>query len=200
MGTKKMAESKIKLPGYVPIRQTVRLTTDEKAPFQERLREAEQSGLTGMNGGRILIEEALPKLEKRLKKLGLWSMMKGVEGMLRRAHMALELSADPEQIQTLTVRAQHQTAHVGYTRINHDPDATYVLTRDLDTMAEAIFSGTCNFCVKKGEEAIKCPLQKALRSCTIADDTNVIEGCMFRPYSDAAYYGLLDDEKEDLAL
>lgn len=54
---------------------------------------------------------------------------------------------------------------------------------------------TCGLCAKKGAEAARCPLQKALRSCTTLPDERIIDGCMFKPYSDAAYYGLLDEEE-----
>lgn len=175
-------------------RVTVRKTTNEEGAFHERFRSSEQEGLMGINGGRILIEEALPKLEIRSKKLGIWWMLKGVVGLLRKAVRMIELTAEPEQMATMAKRAEHMTAHVGYEKVNKDPSATYVLTSDLETMAEAIMADTCSYCQKKGREAKKCPLQQTLRSCTVASDTKEIDGCIFKPYSDAAYLGLLEEE------
>lgn len=190
----------IKRPGYVPIRQMVRVTTDEKAPFQERMRSEEQTGLAELNGSMILMEQGLPRLEKRLRKLKLWWMVKGALGVLRKVNITLELSAEPAQMRTLTARAEHMTVHLGYKRASTDPEVGVVMLDDLRTLTASVLEHQCGFCTKKGEDARKCPVQTALRACTVADDSTVIDGCMFKPYTDTYYLGLDEEEKEDLVL
>lgn len=185
----------LKKPGWVVISPAVRPTTDEKAPFNERLRPDEQTGMMEMNGSRILLEQALPKLERRFKKLGMWWMVKGALGLLTKAGMMAELSGDPAQIKTLTARAEHMIAHVGYKKASTDPEMTVVPVEALNIISEALMDGTCSFCTKKGEEARKCKLQWAMRACTIIGDSKAIDDCIIRPYSDAAYYGLLEEDE-----
>ena len=190
----------LKIPRFL-CQEAVQKTTDEEGAFHERLRAIEQEGLMGLNGGRILMEEALPKLEIRAKKLGIWWMLKGALSLVQKAIRMIELTAEPVQMATIALRASHMIAHVGYEKVNKDPSGTYVLNSDLETMTDAIMADTCSYCQKKGADAKKCPLQKTLRSCTIASDTKEIDGCIFKPYSDAAYLGLLDEEeKEDTAI
>lgn len=190
----------LKKPGWVVISPAVRPTTDEKAPFQERMRSEEQTGMAELNGSMILMEQGLPRLEKRLRKLKMWWMVKGALGVLRKVNIMLELSAEPAQMRTLTARADQMKVRIGFKTDSADPNVNVVMTEDLAVLTSSALEHQCSFCQLKGNDAMKCPMQKALRACTIADDTTVIDGCMFRPYSDAAYYGLLDDEKEEMTL
>ena len=189
--------SNLKLPGRIPIRQAIRMTTDEKAPFQERMRSEEQTGLAELNGSMLLLDQGLPKLEKRLRKLKMWWMVKGMLGIIRKVNLMLELSAEPAQMRTLTARAEQMKVRIGFKTDSADPNVNVVMTEDLAVLTSSALEHQCSFCQLKGNEAMKCPMQKALRACTIADDSTIIDGCMFRPYSDAAYYGLLDDEEKD---
>ena len=165
----------------------------------KRMNGKEQTGLNALCGAKILLEmDAGEALKLRLKRLGLWWRWQGLIRQIKSMEVAIEESADPEQIKTLAKRAQHLTVFVGMDKI-HDPEATYCRIEDISELAYAVLNDTCGLCVKDEKEARKCPLQKALRSLTTLEDKRMINGCMFREYTDNHYFGL-DEEDEEMTL
>lgn len=153
------------------------------------------------NGAKMLMADALAVFERRLKAMGIWWRAKGVVNGLVRLCRDLENSGEDAQIRTLALRANHMHAYVGYDKAGSDDEGCWFLLADVNEVCHTVLEDTCSLCQKKGAEARKCPLQRALRSMTTLADTKEIDGCIFKPYSDAAYYGLLDEEeKEDKAI
>lgn len=174
----------------------VTIVNPEKASYQDRLRPNEQAAIIKMNGSWLLLDEAGKEAEIRLKKLGISWMYKGMTGLLKKLCRIMEASAEPEQYKTLAIRCQHLRSYVTYEKAGSSEDGTWFLKDDINLICRQVLEDTCGLCTRKGEEARKCPLQKALRSCTTLPDDRVIDGCMFKPYTDANYYGLLDEEDE----
>lgn len=171
------------------------IVNDEKACYQDRLRPAEQQAIIKMNGSWLLLDEAGKEAEVRLKKLGVLWMYKGMLGLLKKLCRIVEASAEPEQYKTLAMRCQHLRSYVGYEKAGSDAEGTWFLKDDINIICRQVLEDTCSLCSKKGKDAQRCPLQKALKSCTTLPDDRIIDGCMFKPYSDANYYGLLDEEE-----
>ena len=165
--------------------------------MQERLRAAEHEGLLGLNGAKVLIEGALPQIEKRARKIRAWGLIRSGLGMMRKGIVMIEESADPQQLLTLALRARHQRAYVGYEKAGQDEEGSWFRLEDINAISYTVIQDTCGYCVKKGAEAEKCPLQRALRSCTTLGDDKKIDGCMFKPYTDTAYFGL-EEGNDDL--
>jgi hypothetical protein len=128
-----------------------------------------------------------------------WGLIRSGLGMLRKGILRLEESADREQLRTLALRARHLRAYVGYEKAGQDAEGTWFLLDDINTIAYQVLQDTCGLCVKRGAEAQKCPLQKALRSCTTLHDDRQIDGCVFKPYTDSNYFGLLDEHSETVS-
>lgn len=166
---------------------------------EERLRAAEHEALIGLNGAKVLIEGAMGAVEKRARKVKAWGLIRSGLGMLRKGILRLEESADREQLRTLALRARHLRAYVGYEKAGQDAEGTWFLLDDINTIAYQVLQDTCGLCVKRGAEAKKCPLQKALRSCTTLHDDRQIDGCVFKPYTDSNYFGLLDEHSETVS-
>lgn len=177
----------------------VTITNGEQVSYHDRLRPAEQAAVIKMNGSWLLLDDAGKEAETRLKKLGIYWMYKGMTGLLKRLCRIVEASAEPEQYKTLALRCQHLRSYVSYEKAGSDDDGTWFLKDDINIICRQVLEDTCGLCTKKGAEAAKCPLQKALRACTTLPDERIIDGCMFKTYTDAAYYGILD-ETEDMAL
>lgn len=173
----------------------VTIVNPEKVKYQDRLRPEEQSAVIKMNGSWLLLDEAMRESEVRLKKLGILWMYKGMLGSLKKLCRMMEASAEPEQYRTLALRCQHLRSYVSYEKAGSDEDGTWFLKDDINQICCAVLQDTCGLCSRKGEEARKCPLQKALKSCTTLPDDREIDGCMFKPYTDANYYGLLEEEE-----
>ena len=160
----------------------------------KRMNGKEQTGLNALCGAKILLEmDAGENLKLRLQRLGLWWRYCGLLSQLKKLELLIEESAEPEQIRTLNKRAQHISVFVGMDKI-HDPEATYARIEDLSQVCMAALNDTCGLCAKDEQEARKCPLQKALRSLTTLEDKRMINGCMFREYTDNHYFGLDDEE------
>ena len=170
----------------------------EKVDYHDRLRPAEQAAIIKMNGSWLLLDEAGKEAEVRLKKLGVLWMYKGLCGLLKKLCRIMEASAEPEQYATLALRCQHLRSYVSYDKAGSDDDGTWFRKDDVNVIFRQVLEDTCGLCTKRGKEAINCPLQKALKACTTLADGRVIDGCMFKAYNDAAYYGLLDEEELDL--
>lgn len=175
-------------------RYDVTIVNDEKVAYQDRLRPSEQAAIIKMNGSWLLLNESMGEAEIRLKKLGILWMYKGMLGLLKKLCRIMEASAEPEQYKTLAIRCQHLRSYVTYEKAGSSEDGTWFLKDDINLICRTVLEDTCGLCTRKGEDARKCPLQKALRSCTTLPDDRVIDGCMFKPYTDANYYGLLDEE------
>lgn len=189
MGTEKQYLIRRKQP-------EVRIVNDEKVCYRDRLRPSEQAAIIKMNGSWLLLDEAGQEAKIRMEKLGVLWMYKGVLGLLKKLCRMMEASAEPEQYKALALRCQHLRSYVSYEKAGSDEDGTWFLKEDINTICYAVLQDTCGLCTKKGEEARKCPLQKALKSCTTLPDNRVIDGCMFKPYTDSAYYGLMDETEE----
>lgn len=172
----------------------VTIVNKEHAAYQDRLRPSEQAAVIKMNGSWLLLNESMGEAEIRLKKLGILWMYKGMLGLLKKLCRIMEASAEPEQYKTLAIRCQHLRSYVTYEKAGSSEDGTWFLKDDINLICRTVLEDTCGLCTRKGEDARKCPLQKALRSCTTLPDDRVIDGCMFKPYTDANYYGLLDEE------
>lgn len=177
----------------------VTIVNNEKVSYQDRLRPQEQDAILKMNGAWLLLDESMGNAEIRLKKLGVYWMYKGMLGCLKKLCRIMEASAEPEQYKTLALRCKNMRSYVTYEKVNNGEEGTWFLTEYINTIAMAALESTCELCTKKGNDARNCPLQKALRACTSLPDDRIIDGCMFKPYTDANYFGLLD-ETEDLAL
>lgn len=177
----------------------VTIVNDEKVKYQDRLRPNEQAAIIKMSGAWLLLNESLSEAEIRLKKLGVLWMYKGMLGNLKKLCRIMEASAEPEQYKTLAMRCQHLRSYVTYEKAGQDEEGTWFAKDDINTICKAVLEDTCGLCSKKGDEARHCPLQSALKACTTLPDKKIIDGCMFKPYTDSAYFGLLD-ETEDLIL
>lgn len=173
----------------------ITIVNDEKVCYQDRLRPAEQAAIVKMNGSWLLLNEAMQEAEIRLKKLGVLWMYKGMLGSLKKLCRIMEASAEPEQYKALALRCQHLRSYVTYEKAGSDEDGTWFLKDDINVICRQVLEDTCGLCTKKGAEAAKCQLQKALRACTTLPDDRIIDGCMFKPYTDANYYGLLDEDE-----
>lgn len=173
----------------------VTIVNDEKVKYQDRLRPSEQAAVIKMNGSWLLLDEAAQEAEIRLKKLGIWWMYKGMTGLLKKLCRIVEASAEPEQYRSLALRCQHLRSYVGYEKAGSDEEGTWFVKDDINLICRTVLEDTCGLCAKKGAEAARCPLQKALKSCTTLPDERIIDGCMFKPYTDANYFGLLDEEE-----
>ena len=176
-------------------REEVVIVNDEKVRYHDRLRPDEQAAVIKMNGSWLLLDEAAQEAEIRLKKLGIWWMYKGMTGLLKKLCRIVEASAEPEQYKTLVLRCQHLRSYVGYEKAGSDEEGTWFLKDDINLICGTVLNDTCGLCTKKGAEAANCPLQKAMRACTTLPDKRIIDGCMFKPYTDANYFGLLDEEE-----
>ena len=172
----------------------ITIVNDEKVCYQDRLRPAEQAAIIKMNGSWLLLNEAMQEAEIRLKKLGVLWMYKGMLGSLKKLCRMMEASAEPEQYKALAMRCQHLRSYVTYEKAGQDEDGTWFPKDDINLICRTVLEDTCGLCSKSGEEAKNCPLQKALRACTTLPDDRIIDGCMFKPYTDANYYGLLEEE------
>lgn len=185
-------------PGRVHIREKVIITGNggQEAKFHERFRAHEQKGLTTMNGCKMFMRDAGEALEKRMKKMGIWWRYQGLCRQYEQMCYEVELTAEPEQYATLVLRGSTTMAYIGVERVSSSHDGgTYVMTDNLNVICRKVLEDTCSFCQKKGAEAEKCPLQAALKACTTLPDDTKIDGCMFKPYSDAAYLGLIEEEE-----
>ena len=177
----------------------VEIVNPEKVDYHDRLRPDEQNAIIKMNGSWLLLDEAGKQMEVRLKKLGILWMYKGMCGLLKKLCRMAEASAEPEQYKTLALRCQHMYTYVSTDKAgNSDDEGAWFLRDDINVLCRKIFADTCSLCTKKGPEAVNCQLQKTLKACTTLPDKTIIDGCMFKPYSDAAYYGLLDEEELDI--
>lgn len=176
----------------------ITIANNEQVSYRDRLRPGEQSAIIKMNGSWLLLNEAMGEAEVRLKKLGVLWMYKGMLGNLKKLCRMMEASAEPEQYKALALRCEHLRSYVTYEKAGSDEDGTWFPKDDINEICRHVLEDTCGLCAKKGEEARKCPLQKALRSCTTLPDERVIDGCMFKPYTDSAYYGLLDETEEEI--
>ena len=182
-------------PYVIRKKAVVEIVNEEQAAYHDRLRPDEQAAVIKMNGSWLLLDEAGQEAEVRLKKLGIYWMYKGMLGLLRKICRIMKASAEPEQYKTLVLRCQHLRSYVGYEKAGSDEEGTWFLKDDINLICRTVLEDTCGLCAKKGAEAKHCPLQKALRACTTLPDEREIDGCMFKPYTDANYYGLLDEEE-----
>lgn len=184
-------------PYVIREKPEVKIGNTEKAAYQDRLRPNEQAAIIKMSGSWLLLDEAMGEAEIRLKKLGILWMYKGMLGLLKKLCRIMEASAEPEQYKTLALRCEHLRSYVSFEKAgNSEDDGTWFLKDDINLICKTVLEDTCGLCAKKESEAQKCPLQQALRSCTTLPDDRIIDGCMFKPYTDSNYYGLLDDEEE----
>lgn len=173
-----------------------RINNDEKVDYHSRLRPGEQSALMSISGAKVLVEDAEEALSIRLGKLGIVWMYRGALGLLRKVCKLIEASAEEEQLLTLALRARHLRTYVTYDKAGTDEGGCWFRMDDINVICRQVLEDTCGLCSKTGAGARKCPLQKALKSCTTLPDKREIDGCMFKPYSDAAYYGLIDGTEE----
>ena len=181
------------------VKPEVTITNEEKVDYHDRLRPAEQAAIIKMNGSWLLLNEAMQDAEVRLKRLGCLWMYKGMLGNLKKLCRMMEASAEPEQYKVIAMRCQHLRSYVTYEKAGSSEDGTWFPKDDINEICRHVLEDTCGLCTKKGDDAKNCPLQKSLRACTTLPDDRMIDNCMFKPYTDSNYYGLLD-ETEDMAL
>lgn len=190
---KKSFAYKIRIP-----RETATTNNPEEVEYHSRLRPAEQSALMQINGAKVLIEDSEPDIDIRLQKLGIRWMYKGMLGLIRKVSRMLEASAEKEQLLTLALRARHLRTYVAYdSKAGSDPEGSFFRLDDINEIIRTVLEDTCGLCSKTGAEARNCPLQKALKACTTLPDKREIDGCMFKPYTNANYYGLFDEDAEE---
>lgn len=184
-------------PYVIRKKPEVTIIVDEDVKYRDRLRPDEQAAIIKMHGSWMMLDEAGHEAEIRLKRLGILWMYKGMLGLLKKICRIAEASAEPEQYKTIALRCQHIRVCVSYEKAGSDEEGHWFPTDDINLICRAVLNDTCGLlCTKKGKEAQSCPLQKALRSCTTLPDDRIIDGCMFKPYTDSNYYGLLDEEEE----
>lgn len=178
----------------------VTIVNDEKVSYQDRLRPSEQDAIIKMNGAWLLLNESMSDAEVRLKRLGIMWMYKGMLANLKKLCRLMEASAEPEQYKTLALRCKNLRSYVTYEKINNGEEGTWFPTEYINTIVMAVLESTCELCTKKGNDARNCLLQKALRACTTLPDDRIIDGCMFKPYTDSNYFGLLDEDEEAVGI
>ena len=189
------------LPRMKIVKKVHIILPDKEPPFRDRMRGTEMGALMRMEGARSLLTEAGTEIEYRAKKAKLWWRYRGLVNQLEKLISEIENTCEAEQLETLAVRLTKITANVGVDKAGEVNGAHWFMVDDINEVCHAVLEDTCTLCQKKGAEAKKCPLQRALKSMTTLQDKREIDGCIFKPYSDAAYYGLLDEEeKEDTAI
>jgi hypothetical protein len=182
---------KMKLPNAVTV-----VGVDKDPPFRERFRGREQSALNSLNGCYRFMADCRGDLEKRLGRMGAVERYDKIMADLSTLISEITGTADPDEVATIILRGRKTTAYIGTEKAGQDEAGIWMPLAEINYLLAVLIEDKCGMlCDKKGKDAQTCPIQKALKACTTLMDKQVIDGCMFRPYTSAAAYGLLGEEE-----
>lgn len=182
---------RMKLPNRVQV-----INVDDDPPFRERFRAREQTALNSLNGCYRFLRDCEEMLEKRLKRMNAWERYQKIETDLEQLISEITGTAEREEVATLILRGRKTTAYIGTEKAGQDEAGIWMPLNEINLLLATLIEEKCGMlCDKKGHDAQVCPIQRALKACTTLPDTEIIDGCIFRPYTSAAHLGLIEEEE-----